>query len=30
MESGKLGQTILNTLPSLPNKSKIENYEDTI
>lgn len=30
MESNKLAQTILNTLPNIPQKAKTENYEDTI
>lgn len=30
MECGKLNQMVLNTLPNLLFKNKIENYEDTI
>lgn len=30
LESTKLPQAILNSLPSMPQKNKIENYEDTV
>ncbi len=30
IDANKLSQTILNTLPNIPQKSKIETYEDTI
>lgn len=30
IDANKLSQTILNTLPNIPQKSRIETYEDTI
>jgi hypothetical protein len=30
IEANKLSQVVLNTLPNIPQKSKIETYEDTI
>lgn len=30
IDANKLSQTVLNTLPNIPQKSKIETYEDTI